>query len=331
MTRSGELLMRPPTFDDVVTIAEFRNLCSMYDENRQAGTVESWIRQLQTPGFDLDRDMRLVFTPDNTLIGIGLIWDVQPSHTQPAVWGRVHPEHRRQGVGTRLMEWLEQRAHETVALAPPEARVVMESAIDSTDEGTNHLLLAQGFVLVRQYHMMHIDLDAPPPTPELPEGIAIKSNAELRDDRGFYDAFVDSFRDHWGFMPHTFEHWIRSSTNEEYYDPSLWFAAVDGEEIAGICICAKKAHDAPEKGSVEELGVRRAWRKRGIGVALLHHAFGEYYRRGIYKVSLGVDTESLTGATRLYERAGMHVEKTHNRYQKELRAGQELAPQALEE
>lgn len=331
MTDSGELLMRPPTFDDVVTVVEFRNLCSMYDENRESGTVESWIRQWQTPGFDLERDVRLAFTPDNILVGMVLVWDIQPTHTYPVVWGRVHPEHRRRGIGAQLMAWAEQRAHDSIMLAPPEARVAMESSIISTDEGTNSLLLAQGFTLVRQYHMMHIDLDVPPPSPKLPEGITITSNAELQDDRGFYDAFVDSFQDHWGFLPHTYENWLRGATNEEYYDPSLWFAAMDGDEIAAICICTKKAYDDPDKGLVDDLGVRRAWRKRGIGVALLHHAFGEYYRRGMYKVGLGVDSESLTGATRLYERAGMHVEKTHNRYQKELRPGQDLAPQSLSE
>lgn len=40
-------------------------------------------------------------------------------------------------------------------------------------------------------------------------------------------------------------------------------------------------------------------------MALLHTAFAEIHRRGIPRVELGVDSESPTGATRLYERAGM--------------------------
>ena len=55
------------------------------------------------------------------------------------------------------------------------------------------------------------------------------------------------------------------------------------------------------------LGVRRAWRRQGLGEALLLHAFAEFRRRDITRGTLGVDASSATGATRLYERAGMSV------------------------
>ena len=61
-------------------------------------------------------------------------------------------------------------------------------------------------------------------------------------------------------------------------------------------------------GWVGALGVRRAWRGRGLGKALLLQSFGEFHRRGLPRASLGVDADSPTGATRLYEQAGMHVE-----------------------
>ena len=79
------------------------------------------------------------------------------------------------------------------------------------------------------------------------------------------------------------------------------------------------------------LGVRRPWRRRGIALALLHHAFGELYRRGKHRVVLGVDSQSLTGALRLYERAGMHVQLQYDNYELELRPGTDLSTQTLEE
>jgi GNAT superfamily N-acetyltransferase len=82
---------------------------------------------------------------------------------------------------------------------------------------------------------------------------------------------------------------------------------------------------------VNWLGVRRPWRRRGLALALLHHTFGECYRRGLQKVALGVDASSLTGATRLYEKAGMHVFRQWNTYQKELRAGKDLTTQKLDD
>ena len=84
-------------------------------------------------------------------------------------------------------------------------------------------------------------------------------------------------------------------------------------------------------GWVNILGVRRPWRKRGIGVALLEHSFGEFYRRGILKAGLGVDAESLTGALRLYEKAGMHVHLIFDNYEKTIREGREISVESLAE
>jgi mycothiol synthase len=59
---------------------------------------------------------------------------------------------------------------------------------------------------------------------------------------------------------------------------------------------------------VDIVGVRRPWRKRGLGLALLRQAFAE----------------SLTGAPRLYGRAGMHVRESYVIHLKELRPGFDL-------
>jgi hypothetical protein len=67
-----------------------------------------------------------------------------------------------------------------------------------------------------------------------------------------------------------------------------------------------------------------------LGLALLYHAFAEFRRRGKKQVGLGVDAGSLTGATRLYLKAGMHVAQQSSLYEVELRPGQELGKQTLE-
>ncbi len=70
---------------------------------------------------------------------------------------------------------------------------------------------------------------------------------------------------------------------------------------------------------VDDLGVRRAYRRRGLGMAQLRHVFAAFYARGIRRVGLGVDAENVTGATRLYGRAGMRVYRAWDLYDKELR------------
>jgi ribosomal protein S18 acetylase RimI-like enzyme len=98
-------------------------------------------------------------------------------------------------------------------------------------------------------------------------------------------------------------------------DKSLWFVIRDVERIAAYARCESGRHGG---GYVGMIGTRRAWRRRGLGLALLQHAFGELYGRGIRRVTLGVDSENASGATRLYERAGMHVESEHVSFEKEL-------------
>jgi ribosomal protein S18 acetylase RimI-like enzyme len=110
------------------------------------------------------------------------------------------------------------------------------------------------------------------------------------------------------------------------------FVVLDGDQVAGLCLCQPTVDDEPGMGWVTTLGVRRPWRRQGLGTALLLHSFGEFYRRGIFKAGLGVDAESLTGATRLYTNAGMRPEpgKQWSLYEKELRPGVDLRTLSVE-
>ena len=88
--------------------------------------------------------------------------------------------------------------------------------------------------------------------------------------------------------------------------PDLWWLVRDGDEIAGVCLNRMGDAGEPDHGYVHILGVRRPWRRRGLGEALLRHSFRDFWRRGVStRVSLDVDGENTTGAVRLYERVGM--------------------------
>ena len=125
------------------------------------------------------------------------------------------------------------------------------------------------------------------------------------------------------------EAWEQHTIKRESFDPALWFLALDGDEIAGVVLCY--APEEEDIGWVGQLAVRRPWRRRGLGPALLRHAFGEFYQRGRPAVGLGVDAANPSGATRLYERAGMRVVRQFDAYEKELRAGRDPLERADEE
>ena len=145
----------------------------------------------------------------------------------------------------------------------------------------------------------------------------------------------ETFRDHWGHVEapeqEGFALWQHRRLHDSNYDPSLWFLAIDGDEIAGFSLCQQRTSEDPAMGWVNSLGVRRPWRRRGVAEALLYHSFGELRRRGQASIGLDVDASSLTGATRLYEKAGMSAIREFTRFEKELRPGSELKTQAIED
>jgi ribosomal protein S18 acetylase RimI-like enzyme len=108
---------------------------------------------------------------------------------------------------------------------------------------------------------------------------------------------------------------------------------MDGPEIAGVSLCYPRIDEDPEMGWVGTLGVRRPWRRRGLALALLQHSFNILAKRGVRKAGLGVDAHSLTGATRLYEKAGMRSDPRwqFSQYEKELRPGKDLSTHDLHE
>ena len=99
---------------------------------------------------------------------------------------------------------------------------------------------------------------------------------------------------------------------------TAWFLAVAEGCIIGVALCNYRV----ESAWINMVSVRREWRRNGIATALLYHVFGEYYRRGKLTVGLGVDSQSLTGATHGYEQAGMHATLVFSTLQKVLRPAQ---------
>jgi ribosomal protein S18 acetylase RimI-like enzyme len=169
---------------------------------------------------------------------------------------------------------------------------------------------------------MEIELQEAPRTPVWPAGIGLRPFLLQEQNRAVFEAHEEAFSDHWGHTPGTFERWQYRMTSREAFEPSLWFIAWDNrsEQIAGYSLCRYRMGI----GWVGTLGVRRAWRKQGLGEALLLHSFGEFYKRGMMTIGLGVDAENPTGATRLYKKAGMYVAAEYVVYEKELRSGRDI-------
>lgn len=231
--------------------------------------------------------------------------------------GYVHPELRGRGIGTEILRLTEERAREEEPNVPAGERVYIQNATSDQDEDTARFYREHGYEPVRGYRGMTIELDEEPVPAEVP-GIAIRSYRHPEEGRAFYAAQQESFADHWEHRPTAWEKWERRRYDSETFDSTLWWVAEADGEIAGILV--GEHHRDPDQGWIETIGVRRAYRRRGIAEALLKTAFAEFFRRGERRVGLGVDAESPTGATRVYERAGMRTLWHAIVYEKELRA-----------
>jgi len=320
---------RPPRLEDAQACTDMFNLCSEALLGTRPFKVEEQMREWQTPKLDLERDMRLVLAPDGQVAAYYEVWDLEDPHATVFCWGRTHPAHTGRGIALHLLEWAEQRARMAIPLAPPEARVTFMAFVEAINAQANQLMLDYGLAFTRRSLRMLIEFTEPPAAPQWPQGVTVRT-VTPGEERSAFAAENEAFKDHWGHVERPFEEeyqrFVHFTLNNPQYDPSLWFLAVDGDEIAGGSRCRPEVDNDPSIGWVGSLSVRRPWRKQGLGLALLLHSFGEFYRRGYRKVGLGVDAENISGALRLYENAGMHCEPkfSYHTYEKELRPGVDL-------
>ena len=219
----------------------------------------------------------------------------------------VHPDYRSRGIGTRLVEFAEACAREREL-----SRLHMHAV---TDEG-RRLFESRRFEHIRFFWRMEVEFEGEPPLPEPPAGFEIRAYEPGTDDAALYAMHQAAFAEHWEFSPQSLEDWLQWRTTRGDYDPALWQLVVHGDEIAGAAL----AFGGRSFGWVLDLAVSPRRRKQGLGLALLQAVFRELYTRGFTHVGLEVDSQNETGATRLYERAGMRVTRRYETFEKRLSA-----------
>jgi mycothiol synthase len=299
--------LRAPTFDDIPALGVFfRGLREHYDIH---GLTESELRDdFARPGERVDENYRIE-VDDGQVSGYAWLWCPEAQPDRVFVGIRALP--RERAAYARLLDWAEERSLERAG----SGSVRVQASTEQDDEPLQQELQGRGYELARHFFEMEIDLADEPPAPEWPEGLVART-FQPQDARAIYDADLEAFEDHWDPVDVTFEEWQAYFLASSEFDPELWFLVEDGAELAGFSLCSKRKGETASHLHV--LGVRRPWRKRGLGTALLLHSFRELRKRGCETTRLNVDAENMTGALRIYERAGMHVAQRSDRYWKEL-------------
>ncbi len=318
---------QPVTLDDVPRITQFGNADARRFTGRDVMSEERMEIKLSAPNMNLVDSARLILDPGGSPAAAGLVFHRDP-HVTIHAWGLVGEEHRKLGLGRWIHDWILKRSQTAIERAPTGARVVIRQHTFDGDTTAEAFLGNAGYTRTRNYWRMAIELDTAPPPPEWPTEFNVATVDPERDLEAIVHASRDAFQDHYGMVFGSFEaevertrRWIEQDPN---FDPLLQFLVRAGDEIAGFCFCASNEAGDDTIGYVQALGVRPAWRRRGLGRALLFRAFGEFHHRGKARAVLHVDAESLTGANRLYETVGMRVAELTHEYELELRPGADL-------
>ncbi|MBJ8018707.1 GNAT family N-acetyltransferase [Bacillus cereus group sp. N34] len=289
-------------------LQQILKLCMTYDQAIY-GEIDTTVEDITNSwkGIDVSKSSYVVKNEEE-IIAYGILTGNERQFPS-AVF--VNPNCINQGIEQVIWSELEGRAQELVGNSSRLNGTIVTQANNHYEE---KVLDEAGFIPTRIWWGMGIELKGNVRSPLWPNGVTVRHYIPVVDDEGLHRAFNEAFADHWNSQPSTLEEFLQR-TEREGFHPTLWSLAMFEGEIVGFILSKKGTNN---KAEITHLGVRRSKRNQGLGLVLLHHAFGQLYEEGISKVYLNVDSENITGAPRVYEAAGMEVRSKFVRFDKEV-------------
>lgn len=304
--------LRHPRPDEAASVQAILDACETADmgEPRQHDTIIA--TEWRSPRCNIDEDWWVATAPVGGVAAAG--WLSPETAAAVTADHYVHPAHRGRGLGEAMLDSIEARAAELPPRTPDGVARKVVVWCEDHDVMRRASLDRRGFVMVRQYFEMEMDLRGHIPAPQWPAGIVARVFRQGQDDEVLYRADQEAFAEHHLFEPRPYEEWRLFHLDAPDIDLGSSRLAWDGDELAGFVLQFAGAHGAV----IGDLAVRKPWRGRGVGHALLLAAFSSSRRRGESVARLFVDAQNATNAVRVYETAGMHVSRRFDVLEKPL-------------
>ncbi len=285
---------------------------------------------------DLDRDLVLVerVTEPPTTAGYARVeWrDLTDGRRAFGTIVVLAPDVRTPALARAMVAWAESRMVENARTVParPDTIAFMQAYTLGPDATLPDALVASGWRQHgRGYEMLVEPLDEVPAMP-IPDGLDLRP---LADDeatrRAVWDALVEAFRDHRDEPEASDADW-RQFRDDPKYDTSLWVVAFDGDQIAGGALGLiddeQIEHQGIQRGYVDAVFTRPAWRRRGLARAAVAEVLVRFRERGMTSAFLEVDGLNPNQAMGLYESLGFRAVTTSADWTKPLPDDHEKDP-----
>ena len=294
-------ILRHPDAADLPAAQSVLDAAESHDAGEPRSAEQELATEWKDPGRHPETDWWVAVSPGGSIAGVVLLWPETAGEVSADHY--VHPAHRGLGLGDALLDMIEFRAAELPSRRQDGAARRLIVWCEVTDTVRRTSLHARGFTPVRQSYEMAMDLRDEPPLPSWPAGVVPRAFRPSIDEKSVWAAAMEAFSEHFLFEARSYDEWRLHRLDAGDADPTLWLLAWVGVELAGYVIPVRGERGA----EISVLAVRKPWRGRGVGRALLLTAFATLRGRGSTGVRLYVDAQNVTGAVRLYEAAGMHV------------------------
>jgi ribosomal protein S18 acetylase RimI-like enzyme len=261
---------------------------------------------------DPARDV-LVAEVDGALVGYARVGQPHSEHDGTHCYWvdtLVRPEWREKGIEDALLRWLEGRFQEIKASQPP-GKVAYTAAASSLADGPRGLLERFGYLLSLNHDDLALTDFGLVPDAAPPEGIVLRpvTRAEFRAAWDVTKEVLLEIHPNYGFGS---EAEYQERINSSGLDQGITWAAWHGDEVVATVLC----EIARGRGAVEQFGVVKAWRRRGIGKALLVRALRSLEKQGVSTVRVHTPTDNAYGSRKLYESVGFRLVKQQGFYRK---------------